>query len=88
MDSHGNTQWLKKPNRRLRNQRRVNRLDRRQSDMLVTNCRRSTSLSRRCDERRMHASEWIQMSNIKTRKQNYICANDAPRMGLFVDLAV
>ena len=96
MDAHGNTNWFKKPNRRLSTQRRVNSLDRRQNDLAVSFCSRATKLSRRRngrdgrDERRvsMHATDWIQLNNTLPRKQIYICANDSPRIGQFVDLAV
>jgi len=90
MNANGNTNWFRKPNRRLNTQRRVNRLDRRQGNLVSSFCRRSTTLSRRTDDRRtsLHSTEWIQLSNTRPRKKIYVCANDTPRIGQFIDLAV
>ncbi|MFT7685509.1 MAG: hypothetical protein ACI9FB_000852 [Candidatus Azotimanducaceae bacterium] len=85
-----NTGVFSKPNRRLNNQRRTNQSDRRQNALSFSQCRRSTTLSRRRQDRRspLQSLDWIQLKNTKSTKNTYTCANDSPRLGQFVDLAI
>lgn len=93
MDTSGkkvNTSVFNKPNRRHSSQRRINQADRRNNAISVNFNRRSTTLSRRNQDRRFpnHSLEWIQLANTKGANNSYTCANASPRLGQFVDFAV
>jgi len=85
-----NTSVFSKPNRRQSSQRRANQTERRQNVIPTKQCRRSTTLKRRRQDRRLalHSLDWVQLTNTKNTKNQYTCANDTPRLGQFVDLAI
>ena len=91
--AHSSKIVFDKPNRRLSSQRRANLSERRNTNTAntnVQNCRRKTSLNRRNLDRRiaLKSTDWVQLTNSGIRKAQYVCANDAPRLGQFIDLAV
>ena len=58
--------FVRKPNRRIKGQRRTERQDRRRQSMQVTNCRRAVQQDRRIptDDRRlvMGQADWVQLT--------------------------